>query len=113
MTIMEAGKEFKDGLGSSGERGKNNGMKRLILLAALAGCTTASPPPAPPQIADTCGAARFGDLIGQDATALERRLFLGQVRVIRPGDMVTMDFRPDRINIRITENETIQQIDCG
>lgn len=89
-------------------------MKRMIIFAALAGCTVApDPAPLPPQIEDTCGAARFADLIGQDATALERRLLLGQVRVIRPGDAVTMDFRPERINFKIADDETIQQIDCG
>ena len=73
-------------------------MKRLLLLLALSGCTVAAPdqPPVPPITEDTCGAAQFADLIGQDATALERRLYLGQVRVIRPGDAVTMDFRPER-----------------
>ena len=87
-------------------------MKRMIALIALAGCTAAEPP-LPPQIEDTCGAARFADLIGQDATALEKVLLLGPVRVIRPGDAMTMDFRPDRVNFKINAKETIQMIDCG
>ncbi|MEJ8562818.1 I78 family peptidase inhibitor [Yoonia sp. GPGPB17] len=87
-------------------------MKRIIALIALAGCTVTQPP-LPPQLEDTCGAKEFTDLIGQDATALETTLLLGPVRVIRPGDMVTMDFRPDRVNFKIDENETIQAIDCG
>ena len=87
-------------------------MKRLLILIALAGCTVAEPP-LPPQLEDTCGATNFADLIGQDATALEKTLLLGPVRVIRPGDAVTMDFRPDRINFKIAENETIRTIDCG
>ncbi|EBA12042.1 I78 family peptidase inhibitor [Roseobacter sp. CCS2] len=87
-------------------------MKRIIALIALAGCT-ATEPPLPPQLDDTCGARDYADLIGQDATALERVLLLGPVRVIRPGDMVTMDFRPDRVNFKIDENETIQGVDCG
>ena len=87
-------------------------MKRFLFLIALAGCTVAEPP-LPPQLEDTCGATDFADLIGQDATVLERRLLLGPVRVIRPGDAVTMDFRPDRMNFKIAENETIRAIDCG
>lgn len=87
-------------------------MKRLLILIALAGCSMTEPP-LPPQLEDTCGAADFANLIGQDATALEKTLLLGPVRVIRPGDAVTMDFRPDRINFKIAENETIRTIDCG
>ena len=88
-------------------------MKRLIALIALAGCTAAPPPPIPPQIEDTCGAADFADLIGQDATMLERNLRLGMVRVIRPGDAVSQDFRPARINFMIGADETIRTVNCG
>ncbi len=87
-------------------------MKRLFVLIALAGCTAAEAP-LPPQTEDTCGARQFADLIGQDATALERVLLLGPVRVIRPGDAVTRDYRVERINFMIDENETIRSIDCG
>ena len=90
----------------------NSGMKRILILTLLAGCA-AQEQPLPPQREDTCGAARFADLIGQNATALEKTLLLGPVRVIRPGDAVTMDFRPTRINFKISENDTIRTIDCG
>lgn len=87
-------------------------MKRFLILIALAGCTVAEAP-LPPQLEDTCGANDFADLIGQDAAVLEKTLLLGPVRVIRPGDAVTMDFRPDRVNFKIADDETIQTIDCG
>jgi len=88
-------------------------MKRLIALLALAACTQTPQPTLPPQMEDTCGAARYENLIGQDATALERVLILSQVRVIRPDTMITMDFRPERINFRIDDAEIIFRIDCG
>lgn len=90
-------------------------MRHLLLLIALAGCTMTGPDaePGPSETPDTCDAARFGDLIGQDVTALERRLHLGPVRVIRPGDMVTLDFRPERLNIRIDDNDVIESVECG
>jgi len=87
-------------------------MKQSLLLVVLAGCTAAQSP-LPPTLEDTCGAGALADLIGKDATALETTLLLGPVRVIRPGDAVTMDFLPDRVNFIISENETIQMIDCG
>ena len=87
-------------------------MKRLVALFALAACTTPVPP-LPAQNEDTCGAQRYANLIGQDATALETMLLLGMVRVIRPGDMMTRDYRAERINFMIDANETIKAINCG
>lgn len=98
-------------------------MKKLLILAPLvfvAACDLATPPinaprgpalPAPTQ--DTCNAAQYASLIGQDATALERVLLLGQVRVIRPGQAVTMDFRPERINFNIGPDNRIKTINCS
>lgn len=97
-------------------------MTRLPLSAAalaliLTGCTGDTRPPpgpvVPPTETDSCGAAQYAGLIGQDATALERVLILGQVRVIRPGDAVTMDYRPERINFEIDAGERIARITCG
>lgn len=87
-------------------------MKHLAILIVLAGCTAAQTP-LPPVVEDTCGAARFDTLIGQNATMLERTLLLAPVRVIRPGDAVTRDFRTDRVNFHIGADETIQRVDCG
>ena len=92
-----------------------NAAKSLGLLVFLTACAggQGSNPPLPPQIEDTCNAARYGDLIGQDATALEKVMILGMVRVIRPGDMVTQDFRPERINFGIAADNRISDISCG
>lgn len=87
-------------------------MKRIAALLALTACT-ATEPPLPPMIEDTCGANKYSDLIGQDATALEKVLLLGMVRVVRPGDFVTQDFRPERINFGIDAENRISDISCG
>lgn len=81
-------------------------------VAALVACDVAGPV-VPPVGEDSCGAAGYADLIGQDATALERVLIMGPVRVIRPGMAVTMDYRPDRINFDISEGGEIARITCG
>ena len=52
-------------------------------------------------------------LIGQDATALERVLIMGKVRVLRPGQAMTMDYWPDRINFMIDGDNRIERITCG
>lgn len=89
----------------------------LGALALLAACDVARVPPAVPPVpvgeADTCGGAQYAGLVGQDATALERVLIIGQVRVIRPGTAVTMDFRPQRLNFEVGEDGRIARIYCG
>ncbi|MCG3269429.1 I78 family peptidase inhibitor [Yoonia sp. I 8.24] len=87
-------------------------MRYILPFLILSACTAAVP--SLPEIQDdTCGAGEHADLIGQDATALERVLILGMVRVTRPGDIVTMDFWPTRINFQIDANEKIVAITCG
>ena len=87
-------------------------MKNLCVLMILAGCSTAAPS-LPPLTEDTCRAADYAQLIGKPATALERVLLMGKVRVIRPGQPVTRDFWPDRINFMVDGRETIADINCG
>ena len=91
-------------------------MKQFLAALPLALLIACDTPPATPALpapdADTCGARQYEGLIGQDATALERVLILRQVRVIRPGEAVTMDFREDRINFVIDGQNRIEAIGC-
>lgn len=90
----------------------------MVALIALVACVapTANAPSAPALPSaenDTCNGLQHAALMGQDATALERVLILGQVRVIRPGMAVTMDFRPERLNFNIGTTNRITRIFCG
>ncbi|WP_296418126.1 I78 family peptidase inhibitor [Pseudooctadecabacter sp.] len=90
----------------------------IALLLGLAACAAPVPPtpalpPVPAATDDTCNAGRHAGLVGQDATALERVLILAPVRLIRPGQAVTMDFRPDRINFTIGPDNRITSISCN
>lgn len=83
----------------------------LIFLLILGACREAdSPPPLP---MDACGAAALQRLVGQDARVLQTMRFGQQVRILRPGDPATKDYRPDRLNILIDAQERISRIDCG
>lgn len=89
-------------------------MKYMIPLLILAACAAPKvEDPLPVGLDDTCRAAAQSSLIGQDVTSLERVLLLGQVRVIRPGTVVTQDYRPERINFVIDSDDVITQITCG
>lgn len=83
----------------------------LILAAtALAACEPAYV--APPAPADDCGAAGYQGLIGQPRASLTSMNFPLNTRVIGPEDMVTADFRPDRLNIEYGANDRITKVSC-
>ena len=81
------------------------------LLTLLAACEPV-PPPTPPAPVDECGAAGYQGLIGQPRTALSAMNFPLGTRVIGPEDMVTADFRPDRLNIEYGVNGRITKVSC-
>ena len=85
----------------------------ILLLSACAQPPVPALPPGVPVAEDTCNAAKYANLIGQDATALERVLLMGPVRVIRPNMGVTMDYSATRINFAIDEGNRITGITCG
>lgn len=91
-----------------------------MVLLALTACSTRPPGPAnlpPPDVPsgteDTCDAAPYANLIGQDATALEKVLILRPVRVIWPEDLVTGPEQPQRMNFNIAATGEIMDITCG
>ncbi|WP_026352155.1 I78 family peptidase inhibitor [Yoonia vestfoldensis] len=88
-------------------------MRYLIPLVVLAACATVDDTTSAPSLPDTCGAGAYTYLVGQPATALERVLIMDVVRLVRPDTIVTMDYRPERINFMISDQEIIADITCG
>ncbi|MCG6112026.1 MAG: hypothetical protein MEQ74_07570 [Paracoccus sp.] len=85
----------------------------ILAVTALAACEpVAVEPVTPPVAADECGAAGYQGLIGQPRTALSAMNFPLGTRVIGPEDMVTADFRPDRLNIEYGPNGRITKVSC-
>lgn len=97
-------------------------MKRAILSLALALCACApgvaeaptpiSPPPGETPAEDTCGASRFQHLIGTPATAIDRASLPPRARVIMPGQMITMDYSAQRLNLRVAPDGKVTEIAC-
>jgi hypothetical protein len=89
-----------------------------LLLAALA-LTACTPPPAPtPPPNRACNAAAAQGLIGRQggpalAQVAQRLSRARTVRFLRPGQMVTMEYRADRLNIRLDTQEKVLAITCG
>ena len=87
----------------------------LVILAATCGCAAA---PRPETGAAICDAARAQSLVGQsagtDIAARAQRLSgAGIVRWLQPGQIVTMEFRADRLNLVLDGQNRIEAIRCG
>jgi len=80
----------------------------LCLPILLAGCV--SPVPV---ASDQCGASDLQYLVGQRGRVLDGMRFSQDVRVVQPGTSVTMDYREDRLNIRLDSRDVIVEVVCG
>ena len=93
-------------------------MKHLIPLAALllvAACDMAMPEPdvdGMPTSDALCG-ADDQSLVGRPEAVLAAMTFPLSTRIFRTGDALTMDYRPDRLNIEIGVDDTIVVVSCG
>lgn len=87
-------------------------MRATLIVAALflAACEA---PVAEAPVEDACGAADLQHLVGSPASAAEGVGTPGSVRMIRPGDAVTMDYRADRLNIELDAGDLVDRVYCG
>lgn len=71
-------------------------------------------PPIPPQPTPSCGAAYLSELIDLHISDIPR-LFQDNrfTRIIRPGDIVTKDYRLDRLNIELDNRDIVTTLRCG
>ena len=72
-----------------------------------------TPPPVDPALEDTCNKAQYSALIGKPATDAGVPPASATVRIIKPGDQVTMDFSPTRLNIDLDDAGVITTLRCG
>jgi hypothetical protein len=113
----------------------------LFAMLSIAACAPMGPAPSPPGVGDAgetgdapvkgpeppgivrlpdgeCDAAAAQRYVGQkaDRTVVQAALDASkarQVRVIEHDRMVTMDFRSDRLNVRLDRDAKIVAITCG
>jgi hypothetical protein len=88
------------------------------LLVTLAACQPVVVLPTEPDggigdTPDTCGASGLQSLLGEHPEAVTSILLQNPYRIIRPGEAVTMDFNPERINFEVDEQDLIARIYCG
>lgn len=94
-------------------------MKRFVLLPLLlSACAHDQVEVAPGAAAGICRAERTASLVGQRFdTKLEARARAqtgaAAIRLVRPGEMVTMDFRADRLTLRLDAEGVVTGASCG
>ena len=96
-------------------------MRALAALLFLSGCTAvaADQQPVPAEgSGGTCNAAPAQGLIGHQSSPelgaeAQRLTGAARMRWIRPGQMVTMDYREDRLNIHVDAQSRILRLACG
>lgn len=86
-------------------------MRRLIAFAPLAVLAACAPDTAPP-VPDTCNATGYAGLVGAPLAAVTLPADLDD-RIIGPDTAVTLDFRPERINFVVDDNDVITEVRCG
>jgi hypothetical protein len=84
-------------------------LPAIILLAACV--QDAANPPDPPGA--SCSAESLQHLVGQPESAFDPGGLDEPIRIIRPGDAVTMDFSLQRLNVEIGADGRITAIRCG
>lgn len=93
-----------------------------LMLACTAGLAACAPmerpatPPASPAEGGACNADAAQPFVGKPAASAEQaRAASGAraARLIRPGQAVTMDYRPDRLNVELDASDIIVRISCG
>lgn len=93
----------------------------LLALLALPACILPVPVPEGTPGAfevvldsgDPCGAGKLQRLVGEPRFAIEDTTFTAPVRLIGPGDAVTMDFSPSRLNLEFGEDDRVARVFCG
>jgi hypothetical protein len=82
----------------------------LLALPLLGACKEDGPPAV--ATADSCGAAALQGLVGTPVDQADLSAH-APLRVIPPGTAVTMDHRPDRLNVETDAGGVITRVFCG
>ena len=64
-------------------------------------------------ITGTCGMENLQHYVGQPRVNVPRGAMPDVYRVVGPNSVVTMDYRADRLTIRVNESDIVESLACG
>lgn len=87
-----------------------------VTMFVVAACAPVAPLPGVPT--GECSAKGLGNLVGHIATPslvnrAKRRSGASVTRVLRPGQMVTMEYLNGRLNVNVDEKNRVKSFSCG
>lgn len=94
----------------------------IVTAVTLAGCSSPAPSPQAPiaqaEQGGRCDSSAAAFAVGQKATpelVEQARAKAGarNVRLLKPTDMVTLEYRSDRLNLNADDNAVITRVNCG
>jgi hypothetical protein len=85
----------------------------ILAVGLLSACTLAVPQPVPQADLTSCHAVGLEGLVGAPVRLLPANGAWSALRIIRPGEMVTMDYSPTRLNVRVNTMDIILSLNCG
>ena len=87
----------------------------ILTVGLLQACTleTPQPLPQPPSDLSSCHAVGLDGLVGLPVRLLPADGAWSTLRIIRPGEMVTMDYSPTRLNVRVDAADIVLSLSCG
>ena len=93
-------------------------LSAAVVLLTLAGCASVPSAEGNALPAQTCKAEKAQSLVGQPASAglagqAQALSGAAVTRWLQPGQMVTMEFRADRLNIELDARNQVIAIRCG
>lgn len=99
-------------------------LATLLLATVLAGCSTggtsggSAAPAAPASNDGRCEASGADFTVGKPATAelLEqaRKASGSQMaRILKPHDMITLEYRSERLNLNVDDKGMVTRVNCG
>ena len=87
-------------------------MRSILAMMAMAATAACTMPEDDGEGADPCNADARSGLIGTNIAAVTLPAALDH-RIVKPDSAVTLDHRPERLNIHVDEDGVIQRLDCG
>lgn len=92
-------------------------MRPVLIPLALVALTACQVDPSAneerPNMQETCIAPSLQDYVGRPVSSLDAISLPSPARVIGPDMGVTMDYRPERLNVEYDRKRIIQRIFCG